>query len=60
MHGLMIATYVLKAQCQNAPTADDFLADQVESHGRARRALVSLAASLAGVTACFVAIGLFR
>ena len=59
MHGLIIATYVLKAQRQNALYCEDYLADHAEASRHARRILASLATGVAGLAACFIAIGIF-
>lgn len=60
MHGLMIATYVLKAQRQNALAGEDFLASEARTYSKARRVLVPLATGLAGMTAAVIALGVFR
>jgi hypothetical protein len=56
MNGLMIASYVLKTQQQAEARNGDYIARYEQAHRRARRTLVSLAASFATLAAfAFVA-----
>ena len=56
MNGLTIASYVLKTQHQAEARNEDYIAVYEQAHRRARRTLVSLAASFATLVAfAFVA-----
>jgi hypothetical protein len=56
MNGLIIASYVLKTQQQAETRNGDYIARYEQAHRRARRTLVSLAASFATLAAfAFVA-----
>ena len=61
MHGLMIASYVLKAQQQaEARRHGDYIHANEEAHLSARRALVSLAVTFVSLTAFVVALDVLR
>jgi hypothetical protein len=56
----MIAPFVLRTQSRPRPTHEYFLAEEAEAHTRARRTLVSLSSSLAGLAAVVIAFGTLR
>ena len=60
MNGLMIASYVLKAQQQAEGRNTDYVHVNEKAHLSARRALVSLAVTFASLGAFVVALDVLR
>ena len=60
MHGLIIASYVLKTQQQLANRNFDYAEVNENAHKTARRALVSLAVSFASLSAFVFALDVLK
>jgi hypothetical protein len=60
MHGLIIATYVLRAQQQSARPNEDFLKREARAHAAAHRVLVSLTTGFASLAALAIVLDVLR